>query len=311
MPIELETALDNIAEVTLKLPAIYQKIAELKMTENNPLPNYQTRLNELIKELAAIKKEEEEYYKIFSNPTYAISALQFLHSRTISHSGDDATCAQRMIKRIARINASIFINNPDAIPKENKDELVEFLVSKGHPLVQSHIDVLVIAGAIEISLATAYNNIQYLTLKDITEPSIRSIYIKRILDQSLLLGESFEQRLMDCHFTTLKNHLNDDLANTLRDDFISKKVLVDKFATNNLKGIIYTFFTTKDPETLDDMLNLFKAHILHLSDEALQIHKSLITVTALFYNADPKQLLKELDYVIGLRKKAKGEKNNG
>ncbi len=304
MPIELLTALDHISEVTLKISSLYEELTYLKINEVY-MPDYEEKLSSLIERLKTLKQEEDEYYKIFDEISYAFIALNYFQKYKIDTSKIEGLCAMRIVKRITRINAEFFIENPEAIPEGTVNpEHISYLEGNGFTEQDSIIILLRIAIAVEKSLATALNNIYHNSIKDIKHDNVKALYIRRNLEQPLVIGEEFESELISSNYTLLKNHLKEDLAD-LDASSETKQYIINALIDDNLRSLIATFLTSEEPEIVDEAYLSFKAHILHLSTPELNTYKQIISFLSLIYPKDAAPLLREIDYVIDLRKKAK------
>ena len=82
MPIELLTALDHISEVTLKISSLYEELTYLKINEVY-MPDYEEKLSSLMERLKTLKQEEDEYYKILDEISYAVIALNYFQKYKI------------------------------------------------------------------------------------------------------------------------------------------------------------------------------------------------------------------------------------
>ena len=307
---ELQEYLNDIANISFQIIDLYDELENLMFNKDNN-PNYYANLDRFINKLKSLKnKEYESYQQVIDNISYASEALDYFNNHKPNQKEDKAYyCFERIRRKLSHILTDYMLEEGIDIPNGTVPKKAGlFLEEKGFDEEEAKRIILKIAPMLEKSLATALHNLHLQSLKNITDISIRKMYIKRILKEAIGIGGDFENELINHNFEFLPNNLQTEVKSLNINDSHITQELINSILLENMSSLVGHIMTIIEPEYRDEYFMNFKATILHLDNEELDSYKAVITYAALKHNFDATTLLKEIDAVINLRKKSQGKK---
>mgnify|MGYP003571424358 CR=1 FL=1 len=129
---ELLTKLDNIAEITITINKIYNKLINLEQNTSN-CKDYEQRKDILLSELTFEIIKENNYYKYFNTYEKCIEAINYITSNSIKYgiNKDLENCVNRIICKLKDTAFTYGFNNPNFIKEFKENNYYKFLIKKG------------------------------------------------------------------------------------------------------------------------------------------------------------------------------------
>ncbi len=302
LDIEIKSFLNELIGLTLSIANIYKNIYEKLLKNEDSTEN--------INKLKTLINKEKKYYEYLNdNIEICMIILDYFSKKKLtSYNNEDVMTYERILHSLEKVFFLYSADNPSNIFQiGNNSNAQNLLINNGFSEDEAKSIIIKACILIEESVAIATNNLDIQAIKNSNNSYIKQIYIMRNLKNSMYLSGDFEQELINNKFSFVNNYMARKLKELLKTNGKVKQQLLNFLLEKDMDNTIKSIMIASDAEVFDAYFMHFKAIILHLDEEELNRYKNIITNEALIKNYNPKNLINYIDYIIKLRKEAKGK----